>query len=1061
MPPSSRHSETNTGIEEHDQLTDHDFDVLYSIVATAQKNPDAEHRPHAALFAAYDTVLRQIGLEPDHDGVYFRYILRLGSVRGDGTLLEKFETLFEGMGIQIEYDEEQAQKSPGRSQHPSSAVAPAITGAIGKGRRSSFDSAYGGATTQDLKPRAASSPPKGTSGPRSRPLVVSRPSENVEIASALLKNDHLSLLPEAIKQTKLTSTTDASGESEGDTSSHGRLQQWQRSVFQARLESSGDDTTPALLPSAFRKYHALKVEKTEPKQWESIPRPLSYEPTESQQDQNAQIFRHRRILASAGKILQSMRDTALLCQDRNREMETKAEDYDKMILLRQSLDPWLTQTRQRRQAAQTERFYARLERRADKARDLYLLSKAFTHWAQCAHDEVQRTSTARRHILRTKFFKAWRDITVVNDFKVRRHGLKKFLSLWKSKSDRLPPASEQAVLLYRENLVRHHLREWFWKLCEKRAPDWRAQRIKGRVVSKMIDVFREHQEREGWVEGLSRRRLLYKTFRPWLDKIDSLINHETACKAFLKRKTISKAFSSWNTQTVLVPYYSSFRLQVESKAVRSAFDVWLHKARLSLYANEVNRIRVIQNCWTQWNDLLRIHTLSTQRDERIQVQALYKLVLVERQILLQRLFQRRLKQRIITRLVQCWSSQSSESHQREENAAVHYHSTLFQRVWSRWRLQMDVAQRRADLAEAFHSPKLLSNSLESLNLHLEHLQGLKKAADLARYFFLAKRSFQTWRDAVAASQKEKRRDAFARVRRRWKVHVRIEILALWRAKTAAMVTLKLQADEQYHSRLMSITISLFDTWRFRITGLEYLEQACEKFRRTKVPQKCLRRLLQDFRGYQEMEATANRQYQLHLISSASLCFRKLSMRTFECKVRIRSAEDFARRHERRTRRNIFRHWREQSQFLPNPSIGSPNFSRRLDVGNHGYTSEANKDATRLAEEFSELDALSDLGDLISVSRRDGEMPPVPRPGYLSTPSKRAAHAKALARLSTTTPAATPPRRILSFGQRSGLPTPGSRFSLAPSALGKSLLADRAGTGSGGRLPRPSKAEDPL
>ncbi|PSR93639.1 Sfi1 spindle body protein-domain-containing protein [Coniella lustricola] len=44
---------------------------------------------------------------------------------------------------------------------------------------------------------------------------------------------------------------------------------------------------------------------------------------------------------------------------------------------------------------------------ATAAWNYFLLSKAFTHWADCADEEVERTQIARRHILRKKCYQAW------------------------------------------------------------------------------------------------------------------------------------------------------------------------------------------------------------------------------------------------------------------------------------------------------------------------------------------------------------------------------------------------------------------------------------------------------------------------------------------------------------------------------------------------------------------------------------------------------------------------------------------------------------------------------
>ncbi|TKA63081.1 hypothetical protein B0A49_02346 [Cryomyces minteri] len=83
-------------------LTDRDVEILYTIVTLAQGSPGP---PFRALFAAYDTILAERGIEPDHDQIYFRFLLRMGEGRLDhdnSTLSERFQALLEKMGIQIE-----------------------------------------------------------------------------------------------------------------------------------------------------------------------------------------------------------------------------------------------------------------------------------------------------------------------------------------------------------------------------------------------------------------------------------------------------------------------------------------------------------------------------------------------------------------------------------------------------------------------------------------------------------------------------------------------------------------------------------------------------------------------------------------------------------------------------------------------------------------------------------------------------------------------------------------------------------------------------------------------
>ena len=76
-----------------------------------------------------------------------------------------------------------------------------------------------------------------------------------------------------------------------------------------------------------------------------------------------------------------------------------AQNHDQRLLKTQAFSIWAAKLLDKRQAAETEQFFEQYERRATRARDLFLLNKAFTHWAQSTSDEVARTSVARRHVI--------------------------------------------------------------------------------------------------------------------------------------------------------------------------------------------------------------------------------------------------------------------------------------------------------------------------------------------------------------------------------------------------------------------------------------------------------------------------------------------------------------------------------------------------------------------------------------------------------------------------------------------------------------------------------------
>ncbi|KAK4977335.1 hypothetical protein LTR28_007383, partial [Elasticomyces elasticus] len=97
---------TSSSFDELPPLTNQDVELLYRIVLHASHSTFSQTR---ALFAAYDTVLAKYGILPEHDSVYFRFLLRMGqgpTTKDNAGLLEKFKDTLGGLGIEIEVRED-------------------------------------------------------------------------------------------------------------------------------------------------------------------------------------------------------------------------------------------------------------------------------------------------------------------------------------------------------------------------------------------------------------------------------------------------------------------------------------------------------------------------------------------------------------------------------------------------------------------------------------------------------------------------------------------------------------------------------------------------------------------------------------------------------------------------------------------------------------------------------------------------------------------------------------------------------------------------------------------
>lgn len=742
-----------------------------------------------------------------------------------------------------------------------------------------------------------------------------------------------------------------------------------------------------------------------------VPPEALYRPSGTQMIGDAETFDYHRLRNIIRKVMRRWSKVTLQRHNHHQKLEAMASRLDSEALLRQGFDHWRSMYHGKRQAAETDRFFAHLERRAGKARDLYLLTKAFTHWAQTASDEVFRTSVARRHILRTKYFNAWREITAVNELKVRRQGLKKFFTVWKRCYNIVVADNITAVTVYQEDLVRFVYWQWFWSFCDRRAPQWRSGKMKKKYLAHWIAAVQRNRQRRGWVESHHRDNVQRNILGAWLERTRTILSCEREAVFFRRRRLLASLLPQWQARLRLVPIARNVSNIVDWRIARSAFSTWVLRLRMIGQATQVNQLRLLRNAWTKWNDHLRWQTLAQKIDDRVVLQALYKWVLAERCILLRRLFTQRLKDRVLSRVVRHWRILEANLYEKENTTHASRDRRLLTSVFDRWRHQMELLRQKQQLVFEFNAPKLVQESLRAWTVRLHYLQQLHRRAEDAQFYILATKSLRRWHQATNESKRQKRRDAYAQVRRRTKTNLARSIFVPWRERTHAITEMQRRAGYTYQSRLFMIGTDLFDIWRRRLDSVHDMNYHAESINKAVILQRCLQSwstLSQRTRIQHEQARTYY--IEMHVSSVASGLLRKLSLRVFEIRSRQETAESLAERNRKKHFRNIFRHWQDSVSERRLRRHQAPLQSARSRRG-----IAMNDDHRHHGEEDVNFDEVFDLGEWTSSIDPHANTTQVP--GYLNTPSKRAARAKNIVRMSTTpktpsTPRGTPFERRL-------------------------------------------------
>lgn len=161
----------------------------------------------------------------------------------------------------------------------------------------------------------------------------------------------------------------------------------------------------------------------------------------------------------------------------------------------------------------------------------------------------------------------------------------------------------------------------------------------------------------------------------------------------------------------------------------------------------------------------------------------------------------------------------------------------------------------------------------------------------------------------------------------------------------------------------------------------------------------------------EMEDQADSVYRSHILRQAGSAFRKLSLRIFQMRSTVETAEAMRERNLRKHSRSLFRNWVDEARIkLEARDSAGP----ALTPARYSSFEGGSRPGSALFDPWYQNPSETPfkMSDFTATSQEPVSAvsaSPLATPSYLTSPSKRAARARALAQMSTTpaTPLHTP------------------------------------------------------
>ncbi|KAK5129233.1 hypothetical protein LTR08_003736 [Meristemomyces frigidus] len=871
-------------------LSDEDVALLHQITTRARASPKP---PFKALFAAYTAVFAEQGIEEEHDGVVFRLLLRVGEATGKSgrsggvvDLVGCLRELLAAQGITIVDNDEDGEGDQEDVGEETRSVVVASAGPVNGAARPA-----GGGKKDPERRRVSFNDARLDEtwlSEHSRPLLASPPRQQGLLSQPARRGR----FPDAPNGRRARSTSSQRTRVRHPTPAHSH----QAPTSAAYTSEHLHEASPS---SVYTSDHNINPT-------------LLFQPSQTQLEQNAEAFASTSTIRSGRQCLHIWHDRALILRQTRQQAYAIAAAHDGHTLLKQAFDQWRTNLVFRQDTRREEEYWDGKSKEAGLVSDEHSVRKAFSHWMWSTRGQREAIRHAKGMLLATRCFLHWRSVTLANMVKVRKILTTKHWVKWRRRIDEEKWKDEQAVVRYEETTRKACLRSLFRQHCSAKAERWGAVRVKMQAFKIWVERVQDRRQLEVQAVVHHRAYAAQRTITCLRQRLTECQAHNQHANAHHDRHLTATCLHSISIEAKLGPLAHTLALKIRLDIQRKAFATWHRHFQLSRQAADVNRRRILQSAWTDWNDQLRCRALGQRIDERVLVEALYKWVLTERM----RLFRRNSDARLLSNALNTWRRKVAELRAKTAEAEAAFAEAQERRWLAYGMLKLHTAMRQREDAERaaveFANARALPNVLQVLAAKTRHVLELKKWAGDARFYTLCTRSLAVWRERTTQHVHNRRRDAYARVRARAKTRLVGGCLAIWHAKTAAVGALHEEAERRAQVRTFHVGTDAFDRWRDRTAQLQHMSEQATAVGRQRLLGSALSALASysaQFRAMDDQALAFGHETDLAALAAA---LKKIQWATFTACRRSESAGALWARNRDQHVRAMLRHWFSQA-----------------------------------------------------------------------------------------------------------------------------------------------------
>lgn len=414
---------------------------------------------------------------------------------------------------------------------------------------------------------------------------------------------------------------------------------------------------------------------------------------------------------------------------------------------------------------------------AAAAWDYFLLSKAYTHWANRADEEVQRTQVARRHILRKKCFTAWL-----------------------GEGERDEAESESKAVWFSQLVV---IREWQTVAQaqsdkNRRFHDFAVRKDGYGLAEEAITTWYYESKME-LAAAIDYARVATDYSQMWQAEGRWLENAHEEAEGIFCGSMLGRYLRRWRGEA-----------RVQERAKEGAVPKITHKDDFLRYglslawrqeseeATGREKVAIIQDLKehaNHWMYETRLRAWQEQQEQDLLDSTMYRWYCEWRLVLCKRVLEQQDKARFLEKWADAAKRSSLDSRESRHLAReVRYHDS----ITGFFNATMDAIEQLEEGASYARGMILQRRGAKIITQwigHLNHCRGLENWSRLGRYYAAGEHTLSHWRDVRRQEWQRRMRQLYSDFRYRARCDALKDSLDAWRHSTAAAVTSGWEADD--------------------------------------------------------------------------------------------------------------------------------------------------------------------------------------------------------------------------------------------------------------------------